>query len=376
MTQASPTPELGSLVQLEIERLASGGDGVGHVDGRAVFVPLSAPGDLLRVRLTEVRPRYLRAEIERVVRAGPARRTPACRYYGQCGGCDWMHLDDTAQTRARQEILRDALTRIGRLADLPAIETIPSPRSLGYRARARVAYGDGRIGLRARRTHAIVDIDHCVVLDDATQAELTRARRAAPTGDGEIEIRGFGGTALGLRVSDGAFFQANASLWERWADTVGLLCGEGEWAVELYAGVGYFTVGLERAFKRVTAVERGAAAARDLRHNTNAYVCQTSAEAFATAELERARPDLVLLNPPRTGCDRSVIDALRDSAPPRIVYVSCDPPTLARDIARLGDGSSVSRIFTIDALPQTHHIESVVVLDSRRDQPIESVVEG
>jgi 23S rRNA (uracil1939-C5)-methyltransferase len=358
--------EVGDRLELEIERLAAGGDGIAHHDGRAVFVPASAPGDRAVCRVVQVRRRFARAEIESVSVPGPARREPRCVFYGSCGGCDWMHLDDAAQATARREILSDALSRIGHLRDLPPIEWLASPAPFGYRARARVACQDGRVGFRAAGSRDVVDVSECVVLDPATQRELARLRRTPPTAGGEIEIRGFGGEAAGLRVGPGAFFQANGLLWDIWQRTVADACGEGELAVELYAGVGFYTAALARTFKRVIAVERSRSAG-DLRHNTSAEVHQTSAERFAITRLPDLAPDVVLLNPPRTGCDAIVVDAVRSRMPRRIVYVSCDPATLARDVSRLEHDFIVRRVVAIDALPQTSGVESLLVLDSHTD---------
>ena len=366
---------VGDLLELEIERLASGGDGVAHHQGLAIFVPASAPGDRALCRIVELRRRFARAEIESIRVPGPDRREPPCVFYGRCGGCDWMHLDDAAQARARREILADALVRIGHLELLPRIEWLPSPRAFGYRARARIACHDGRVGFRAAGSRQVVDVSECIVLDEATQREMDRLRGAGAPPAGEIEVRGFGGEAAGLRVSPGAFFQANGSLWHGWQRTVAEACGEGELAVELYAGVGFYTAALVRAFKRVIAVDRSRAA-RDLRHNTRAEVHQMSAERFAIARLPDLVPDLILLNPPRAGCDSVVVDALRKRMPRRIVYVSCDPATLARDVGALARDFIVRRVVAIDALPQTSNVESLLVLDSLTDGRIDSAREG
>jgi 23S rRNA (uracil1939-C5)-methyltransferase len=355
------TLALGQQVELCIERLAAGGEGVAHHAGMAVFVAASAPGDRVRARITSLRARFARAEIVAILAPGPGRRTPPCPYAERCGGCDWLHLDEDAQLAARVEILASALQRIGGLAPLPAIEILRSPRALGYRARARVAYGGGRIGFRARRSNDIVDVERCAVLLPEAQRELESLRAAPPAGAGEREIRGFGARAAGLDVGAQAFFQANAALWEAWPRCVGDLCGSGALALELYAGVGFFTLELERRFERVLAVE-GAPSALDLARNTRAEVFHMSVEHFARSELAQHRPDVVLLNPPRGGCAHDVVERLRGLAP-RIVYVSCDPATLARDLAKLGTAYRIARLIAVDAFPQTHHVEAIALLD-------------
>lgn len=357
----------GDEIELSIERLAAGGDGVGHSDGLAVFVARAAPGDRLRVRVSESQPRFARAEIAAVLVPGPARREPPCPYYARCGGCSWLHLDEVAQRRARVEIARAALERIGGRAELPPIEVLASPASLGYRARARVAHAGGRIGFRARGSHEVVDVERCAVLEPATQEALARLRAEAPRGDGEREIRGVAAAlpvgARSLALAPGGFFQANASLWERWVERVLELCGEGERAVELYCGIGFYTAGLAARFARVVALEGAREAAACAARNSAAEVVCAPAEAWAPRELVRLAPQLVLLNPPRVGCHKKVSEVLARCAARRIVYVSCEPATLARDLRRIGPRFRIARLVLIDALPQTHHVELVAALD-------------
>jgi 23S rRNA (uracil1939-C5)-methyltransferase len=306
--------------------------------------------------------RFARAEIEEILAPGSGRREPPCVHALRCGGCSWLHLDEEVQLGARVEILRDALVRIGRIAALPAIEVLRSPQAFGYRARARVAYGAGKIGFRARRSNDIIDVEHCAVLAPGAQRALEKLRAEPPCGSGEREIRAFDATAAGLEVRPQAFFQANAALWEAWPQRVGELCGNGSLALELYAGVGFFTLELERRFARVIAVE-GAESARDLARNTRAQVFQMSVERFVGRELSALAPDVVLLDPPRGGCAPSVVDALCASRAPRLVYVSCDPATLARDVANLARTHRIARVILVDAFPQTHHIEAIVTLE-------------
>ena len=359
--------QVGALHELAIERLAAGGDGIAHVDGLTVFVARAAPGDRVRARITRVERRFARAEIEAVLTPGPARREPPCPYYGRCGGCSWLHLDEAEQSSARVAIVREALQRIAHVESLPQIEHVASPAALAYRSRARVAYERGRVGFRARASHEIVDIEQCAVLDSATETELARVRARPPRGIGELEIRGYGERLeIGgrvLAVGPSAFFQANRPLWERWQAVVVEACGRGERACELYCGVGFYTQALVSRFARVVAVERSPAA-RDARVNACAEIVEAACEDWAPRKLGAFAPELVLLNPPRTGCHQSVLDAIRVARPRSIVYVSCEASTLARDIARLGPDFRIARIIVLDALPQTHHVEVVAVLES------------
>ncbi len=355
----------GDEVEIRIDRLAAGGDGVGRHDGQVVFVPFTAPGDRVRVKVTRAARRFARARVEALLESGPLRREPPCPYFGRCGGCTWMHLDDRLQQDAREEILRDALGRVGGVENLPPIQRLSSPVPLGYRARARVAVVDGRVGFREAGSHRVLDVDRCLVLDADTQNRLRHLRERPPRGRTEVEIRGFGAAVevgrIPLRVTPGSFFQANRYLWDAWQSAVAEACGRGACLVELYAGTGLYTVALTSRFDRVVAVERGRSA-EDVRHNTTATVVRRAAEIWAPDHLSDLKPDVVLMNPPREGCHPRVVEAIRGSRPARVVYVSCEPSTLARDVTRM-KGYRVTRLLLIDALPQTHHVEVLSVLE-------------
>ena len=193
-----------------------------------------------------------------------------------------------------------------------------------------------------------------------------RVRASPPRGPTEVEIRGFGDRVeVGgrtLRIGRESFFQANRHLWASWQSAVAEACGRGGSLVELYCGTGLYTVALTERFDRVCAVESGGAAA-DARRNSTARVVNARAEAWAPAQLPGLKPQVVLVNPPRAGCHTRVIDAIRSAAPGRVVYVSCDPTTLARDVGRLSPDYCVKRLLLIDALPQTHHVEVLCVLE-------------
>jgi len=335
---------------------------VGRADGRVVFVPLGAPGDVVRVELVQERKSFARGRILSIETAG-ARRAPPCRFFERCGGCSWLHVPEAVQSAARREILIDALQRIGRWNDLPEVELLPSPLALGYRARARVAYARGQVGFRERGSHRVVPIDRCAVLDEPTQKQLEAVAAKVPAGSGEIAIRGFESSVDGLRVGDAAFFQANRSLWQFWVELVAECCGTGDLLLELFAGVGFYTRRLQSNFERIIAVEQ-ARSARDLRVNTSAEVFESSVERFLTNYAFVPAPDVVLLNPPRVGCARGVLARVASHTPRRLVYVSCEPATLARDLLELSGSYRMRRLIAIDALPQTHHVEAIAVLES------------
>jgi 23S rRNA (uracil1939-C5)-methyltransferase len=369
---------------VRIERLAAGGDGVGRLpDGRIVFVPLTAPGDLARVAVTEPR-----ADLIDLLEPSPARVEPRCAVFGECGGCSWQHLAYAAQLEAKQAIVADALRRIGRIEWTAPIEISASPRAYHYRGRTRVLVEAGAVGYRRRRSRSLCATHACPILVEPLEEQLAILAADAPKRDGEWELssdaeatraaplaRG-GGPRLTLRlagdaigISPGVFTQPNALLHERLAERVLARVGCGGSALELYAGAGFFTLGLARRFDVLAAVEAFPAAVDDLRQNLAAaridHVEVFEADVSSDAWLAPAGvTDLVLLDPPRTGLQRPLLERLLRIAPRRLVYLSCDPATLARDLGHLVRGGyELQHVEAFDLFPQTPHVEVLVVLE-------------
>jgi 23S rRNA (uracil1939-C5)-methyltransferase len=363
-----------------IDSLAAGGDGVGRApDGRVVFVPFTAPGDRVRVRVAESRARFLRATVETLHTPGAARTDPVCPVFGSCGGCSWQHVEISTQLDAKVKIVEDALRRIGGLAFGGRVEITPSPREYGYRARTRLLRSRGRIGYRRRRSHAVQAVSRCPVLTPELDAELhalsasegVSESEGAP--DTEIEL-GASEILVGgddLRVSEGVFFQANAGLHEALVSAVLAAAGSGERVLELFAGAGFFTLGLSRRFDRVTAVESSPAAAEDLRHNLQRAGrgnVEVLAERLEDARLSPA--DVLVLDPPRAGLPPGSAARLAALGAQRIVYLSCDPATLARDCADFaGEGHALRELSAFDLFPQTPHVEVLATLHSKSGKP-------
>lgn len=388
-TRGASAPE---IVELRIESLAAGGDGVGHApDGRVVFVPFTAPGDRVRVAIGARRARWMRGEVVELLEPGPGRSDPLCAVFGVCGGCDWQHLAYPAQVEAKRAILRDAIERLARLPVPRRFAFHASPQPYGYRSRARVAAERGRVGFRRRRSHAVCATSRCPVLVPALDGPLASlaARPPAPNGEWELTA-GSGGEhcvaplpvrdsaswveieVLGerLRVSAGSFVQANEALREPLARCVVEAAGSGALCLELFSGAGLFTLPLARSFARVVAVESQPRAVADLEDNLSSsavphveIVAQTVEDAFASGALAALRPDAVVLDPPRSGLEEPARGELARLGAPRVVYVSCDPATLARDVAVLADrGYELESLDGFDLFPQTAHVEAVAVL--------------
>ncbi|TFG94000.1 MAG: class I SAM-dependent RNA methyltransferase [Myxococcales bacterium] len=333
--------------ELRIESLAAGGDGVGHApDGRVVFVPFTAPGDRVRVRVTDARGRFCRARVERLLEAGPARVDPVCPVFGSCGGCAWQHVGYDAQLDAKVRMVEDALARIGGVAFTGEIERVASPGAYGYRTRTRLVRRNDRLGYRRRRSRAVQTVARCPVLApqldvalhelasrrevqggaeeewEIAQGEagvrVTRLTEAGPSPGGPITLSVRGDS---LRVSPGVFFQANGGLHEAMVSAVVEAAGQGDHVLEVFAGVGFFTLALSRAFERVTAIESDPSAVGDLRHNLE--VAGRSNVTVIADRLEETLPalsqgEVLVLDPPRSGLPAASAGRLLDLAPRRV----------------------------------------------------------
>jgi len=377
-------------LEVEIERILPGGMGLAHAGGKTVFVSLAAPGDRVRVRVEREQGNVLFASIVEIITPSPVRIEPPCPYFGRCGGCDFQQLTYEAQLAAKSEMIRDCLHRIARLEDVPEIVVTPSPNDWRYRMRAmwQIDQDERTVGYYERGSRRVCDVVDCAVLRPELQAKLEQVRATewhqfppdlkhldvvagedgvsfAPS-FADFETRELSLTVRGeiYHYNAESFFQINPSLLEPLID---FALGEasGESALDLYSGVGLFTLPLSRQFKKVVAVESNPTAVRFARRNlqnTNARVI-----AAGVAEWIRSTPlrevDFILLDPPRAGAESAVIKGILDLRPPQISYVSCDPATLARDLKKLfAGGYKIHSIRGFDLFPQTHHVETVVRL--------------
>jgi 23S rRNA (uracil1939-C5)-methyltransferase len=381
------------VLEVEVERILPGGMGLAHAGGKTVFVSLAAPGDRLRVRVEREQGNVLFASIEEIVAPSPLRIEPPCPYFGRCGGCDFQQLTYEAQLVAKAEIIRDCLHRIARLESVPDFVVTPSPDNWRYRMRAmwQIDHEQRAIGYYERGSRRVCDVVDCAVLRPALQEKLEEVRATewgqVPEGlkhldvvQGENgvsfapEFAGFHTSELSLTVrgevyqfNAETFFQINPSLLGPLID-FSLGDASGESVLDLYCGVGLFTLPLARRFKNVIAVEANSAAARFARRNLQRAALANARVITATVtDWFRNDPvgpvDFVLLDPPRAGAESAVIKGILDLRAAAISYVSCDPATLARDLKKLITGGyAIDSIAAFDLFPQTHHVETVVRL--------------
>ncbi len=387
-------------VAVEIERILPGGLGLAHAEGKTIFVPLAAPGDQLLVNIERQQGNVFFASIHEILSPSPVRIEPPCPYFGRCGGCDFQQLNYEAQLSAKIEIVRDCLHRIAKLDPLPEITIHRSPDQWHYRARATWQFDEEKktLGYYERASRRVCDVADCAVLVPQLQKSLSEVRATSfpefPPGLKHLEVTtngadislapefaNFQTRELELRIGSEvylynaeSFFQVNQSLLESLL-SYSLPKARGETAIDLYCGVGLFTLPLARLFQNVVGIEANPVAARFARRNlqraelTQAEVFTgTVGEWLSVNKPKRETVDFVLLDPPRAGAESIVIKGVLDLAPRQIFYVSCDPATLARDLKKLlAGGYKLDSIASFDMFPQTHHVETVARLGRASD---------
>lgn len=402
---------VGTELTCDVGPVAHGGHCVARVEGRVVFVRHALPGERVRGVVTEVRRGYLRADAVEVLTASADRVAPPCPYAGpgRCGGCDFQHATPAAQRLLKTAVVREQLERLGGLtADEVAalgVEVVPlpgaDPSGLGWRTRVQYAVDAvGRAGFTLHRSHEVIPVDRCLIATPAIQAatvagepvtgrrwsDADRVEVVAST-DAEVSVvaerdRGravvAGPTTVRERVLDrefvleaGGFWQVHPAAAETFAATVVELLSPqpGERAWDLYGGAGLFAAALAPHLGsngRLTVVESDArAVAAGRRALDDLWTVR-----FVHAPVERAlrdkrwtSVDLVVLDPPRAGAGRQVVDAIVARSPRAVAYVACDPAALARDVRTFRDhGWRLAALRAFDAFPQTHHVECVALL--------------
>jgi tRNA/tmRNA/rRNA uracil-C5-methylase (TrmA/RlmC/RlmD family) len=335
-----------------IEDLTSSGEGVGSIDGKKVFVDGALPGEQVEVEIIEDRKRYAKAKLLRIVKSSPDRRDPICPLFGTCGGCQLMHLSYEAQLKWKRKKVEEALKRIGGL-DVHVSDCVPSPDQLGYRNKIHLHQG----GLHKRHSHEIVPIDHCYILDPSGNKRL-------PV-EGEAIIRSplqqLG--HLQFKIGPHDFFQVNSKqAVQLYLKAISYAQPKGK-VLDAYCGVGCLSLFAAQDADQVLGIEIEQSSVKCAEEN--AKLNRIKNVSFKCGRVEKLLPklgtfDTIFLNPPRGGVEPNVIAALRKHPPKRLVYISCDPATLARDLKALG--FKIEEVVPFDMFPQTIHIETLVSL--------------
>ncbi|MCX6622195.1 MAG: class I SAM-dependent RNA methyltransferase [Acidobacteria bacterium] len=383
-----------------MEKLVYGGAGLSRVEGRVVLTPFVLPGEQARVAIRKTRNGVAGGELLTVLEPSPQRAKPGCPFFLSCGGCQYQHAEYRYQLEQKRVILREVLERIGKLAPPEDIGIVSGPE-WNYRNRSQLHLASGQIGYLRAQSHQLVGITHSPIsspkLNEALAAlrEMLRKPRFPRfihslelfTNETDVQLNvlekdqgvarsffewcagaipGYVSGALhygAFRVSYGSFFQVNRFLVDKLVETALDEAGSGETALDLYAGVGLFSVPLAGRFAKVTAVESGISAGHDLQANAGASVEAVREPVEQYLAAVTATPDFVLADPPRAGLDKTVVEHLLRLKPKRLTIVACDPSTLARDLAALIKGGYHLRKMTlVDLFPQTYHIETIAHL--------------
>lgn len=380
MAQDAKPLRRGDKLVLHIERLAVGGKGVARVHGMVVFVGDVAPGEEVEAEITFVKKSFAEARLRRVVKPSSERRTPPCPVAGVCGGCNWQHLEYEEQLRVKRQLVLESLQKFsGFELSLNHISpVIPSPKEFRYRNRIQLHHSGPRIGFFKRNSHDIIDIDDCPISDERLAKKIPALKREfahQPKGRFEIYLdrQGQIGRRSETVSADGAgpaFSQVNTEQNENLVQAVldSVERNQINLIYDLYAGSGNFTFPLADRFPdaRIHAVELNSESVHLGRARSASFGGRVSFEEASVDDfVGRASFDkaLVLLDPPRTGCGVGVTEQLALKRPNRVLYVSCHPATLARDLRPLRDaGYEIESIRPFDMFPQTDHIETFVEL--------------
>jgi 23S rRNA (uracil1939-C5)-methyltransferase len=385
MTEDSP-----QLTQIKIEDVAIGGEGLGRISGKICFVPYGVPGDLLRIKITEEKKDYSRGEIVTLLEPSPLRRSAPCPVFGKCGGCLWQHIQIKAQEDLKSKLVRDLLRKRFPSENFEFLPLISSPHEFFYRNRITLKFDGSRLGYFARRSHEFVPIESCHLADPKINQSLDQIAKDVSLNKRHIKNLGKF-SSVKIAVEDPSINQDASVQWALVQDE-DLVSGfsqvntqqnqvlkelvvhwfrlpESRVLYDLYAGSGNFTFPLVqvRPLKRVCAVEYDSSqtkAARKISEGfQNVQIFTAKVEDFVS-EVILSERSCFLLDPPRGGCEEPVMSALAHSNPDQIIYVSCHPASLVRDIEKFfkkapSGAYRLARVVCIDMFPQTDHIETV-----------------
>jgi tRNA/tmRNA/rRNA uracil-C5-methylase (TrmA/RlmC/RlmD family) len=369
---------IGDKLTLTITDIAFGGEGVGRINDFVVFVPFVLAGETVEIEITVVKKNFARAKLVRVAQPSPERVEPACRYFGQCGGCQYQHVDYPAQLRLKHKQVADLFQRLGGFAPDRVAPVIPCPRPYGYRNRIMIRSQWNKpeqklnIGFVRWDCGLVEDIAECRIAEPILNEEIQKVRAHPPPKGGiKVVLRV---PPENWEVPPDSFFQNNFFLLPGLVETVRRCLRDvgARHLADLYCGVGFFGIELANAVETFVGVEYDQRAIQAARRNAaarkigNGEFMAAAVEAVLPELLKKLSPEqtVVLLDPPRKGCRPEILQLLRESQPAQIIYVSCHPATMARDLNILcGNGVfDLARVQPLDMFPQTQHVECVADL--------------
>jgi 23S rRNA (uracil1939-C5)-methyltransferase len=396
---------VGEHTEISINTVAFGGEGIGKYIDLVVFVPFTCGGDHVEVKITEVKKNYLKGLCERILNPSPYRTTPLCPYYTICGGCQYQHIQYEHQIELKTKQLQETFERIGKIKSPSIKKMIPSPQIYHYRAKAdfqiQISQGeDPSVGFINNSGDSIINIERCEIVDASINKKLALFRgdllagktsatkkrhiiwsdldkEAPPEGKKNINLPNYIERLVkgkSMQIPYDSFFQINTSLVDELVDTIdrmSTLTGD-EIVLDCYCGSGLFSVFLAPYADRVFGIDSDGKAINCARINVkreginNVKFYRGDASIVINKEFIKAKipVDFVLIDPPRRGCEGDVLAAIVALKPKKILYISCNPATQARDLRYLIDqGLSLKYVQPLDMFPQTQHIEAVALLE-------------
>ena len=345
-------------VELQIDDVAFGGNGVGRSEGKAVFVPFTIDGERVAARVVRQKKNFAEAELEHVAEPSPHRVTPECPYFGCCGGCSYQHIAYDHQLALKDRQVEQTLRRIGRFSEPPLRPIVPSPKEYRYRNRVTVHAEDGVIGYYRRNEHRLIDVTICPIAAPEVNDALAELRARKPR-DGHYTLRSHSGPRV--------FQQTNDAVAEALAQLVESMLPEGhQLLIDAYCGAGFFVKRLAGVFPRIVGIEwdrYAIAAAQENAAPNETYIAGDVDWELAPQLASGDRSSTsVIIDPPATGMSANARRALLERPPHTLVYVSCNPATLARDLAELRQQFTLLSVTPLDMFPQTAEIECVAHL--------------
>jgi 23S rRNA (uracil1939-C5)-methyltransferase len=358
------------VVDLKIEDMAFGGKGVGREQGKAIFVPYTIEDETVSAEILREKKQFAEAELVEVKEGSSHRVKPECPYFGRCGGCVYQHIDYEHQLAIKWRQVRDVLQRIGKLKDISMRPIIPSPKQYKYRNRITVHVQDGVTGFFRRDSHRLIDVERCPISCEEVNRALTELRERNPR-DGHYTLR--------PSSSQRVFSQTNDEVADALRDLVlHLVPPKQDLLVDAYCGAGFFAKALLNKFERVVGIDWdrfAIAAAKEEATEKETYIAGDVEEELGRALEQTRKGDLqiapavtdrrsltIIVDPPATGLSTGVRRVIRDFSPTTLIYVSCNPATLARDLKELQEKLTVHSITPLDMFPQTAEIEVVAHL--------------
>ena len=377
-TKTPPTVQVGDRVTLTIHDLAFGGEGVGRIDELVVFVPFVAPGEVVEVKITELKKSFARGVFSRILKASPERVEPKCTYFTECGGCQYQHIAYETQVRWKHKQVSDLFQRLGGFDPAVVRPVVPCPEPYGYRHRILVRSQWNKpaqklnLGFIRADCGLVCDIESCAIAEPGINQAITAWRKNPPPKGGLKTLLRI--PPEGWVVPEHSFFQNNFFLLPALVDGVRARLADAgsRHLIDAYCGVGFFSLSLAASVDSFLGVELDVPAIRAARQNqqdrgiTNGEYVAGDTDALLPSLLAKRDPakTAVLLDPPRVGCRPPSLHVLRETGPAQILYVSCHPATLARDLKLLcaDDRYRVADVLPFDMFPQAQHVECVADL--------------